>query len=174
MTGLDALREEMRKRGATEQMVKSKTVAMVLEILSEGNAYSTDQWEIEERERKLEFKEEHYKTAVQRDAETKLREAEHVYCDARQMKAEVDENVKYIEGWFDGLNQCETPEARDNMRTAQVFINTVNVDTKYDNTAFIVALSAILTGGKINGVKELKKINKDFAKKTNYIIWEDV
>lgn len=170
MTGLDALREEIIRRGGTEAMAKSKTAALVLEILSEGKAYSTVQWEIEELERKLEYT----KTAPQRDAETKLLKAEHVYCDARQMKAEVDEKVKYIESWVDGLNQCETPEARDNMRTAQVFINTVNVDTKYDNTAFIVALASILTGGKINGVKALKNINKDFAKKADYIIWEDV
>lgn len=174
MTGLDALREEMIKRGASEAMVKSKSTAMVLEILSEGNVYSTKQWEIEERERNFERNQKHYKTAAQRDAEMKLRDAEQKLCDAEQMKKEVEEKLKYIDAWLNGLGTCETAEARDNMRMAQVFINTVNVDTKYDNTAFIVALASILTGGKINGVTELTKINKDFAKRVNGIPWRVV
>ena len=45
------------------------------------------------------------------------------------------------------------------MRRAQMFVNSVDVETKYDNTAFIVALGAILSDGKIGAIEELRKIN---------------
>jgi hypothetical protein len=41
-----------------------------------------------------------------------------------------------------------------------MFVNTVSVETKYDNTAFIIGLAAILSNGRINPISELKKINK--------------
>ena len=36
----------------------------------------------------------------------------------------------------------------------------MTVNTKYDNTAFIVGLAALLEGTRLNAVAELKKINK--------------
>ena len=46
------------------------------------------------------------------------------------------------------------------MRIARMFVNMVDVDTKYDNTAYIIGLAAILSRGGINAIGELKKINK--------------
>ena len=52
------------------------------------------------------------------------------------------------------------------MRAAQVFVNAVSVDTKYDNTAFIIGLAAILSKNGIGAMDELKKINsKVFRRK---------
>lgn len=45
------------------------------------------------------------------------------------------------------------------MRRVQVFKNEVKIDTKYDNTAYIIALGAILSDGAIGAIDELKKIN---------------
>jgi hypothetical protein len=40
-----------------------------------------------------------------------------------------------------------------------MFVNSVNIDSKYDNTAFIVGLAAILSNGECGAISELKKIN---------------
>ena len=69
------------------------------------------------------------------------------------------------------MEQAETPEARDRLRVAQAFINSVDIDTKYDNTAFIVGLSALLSGVQINPLKEIQKIN---PKITNEYRWERI
>lgn len=167
MTGLDALREEMLKRGASKAMTESKSTALVLEILSEGETYATRQFEIEERERRLEAKEKYYKTRAQQDAEVKLRSAQHTLADAEALRAQTESAVKYIEDFTKGLEECETPEGRDAMRTAQVFVNSVTIDTKYDNTAFIVGLATILSGGAVNGIAELKKINTKFGERAS-------
>ena len=75
------------------------------------------------------------------------------------------ETEEYIKKFLDSIEKCETAEARDTMKTAQMFVNSVDVDTKYDNTAFIIGLASILSNGQINGIDELKKINKNmFAK----------
>lgn len=47
----------------------------------------------------------------------------------------------------------------------------VDIDTKYDNTAFIVGLSALLSGVQINPLKEIQKIN---PKITNEYRWESI
>lgn len=59
------------------------------------------------------------------------------------------------------LDECETAESRDLMKRAQLFIDSVNVETKYDNTAYIAALGAILSApGSFDCIGELKKINR--------------
>ena len=65
----------------------------------------------------------------------------------------------YIDAFNRSLCECETEEGRDSMRKVQFFLNNVNVETKYDNTAYITALGAILANGKSGPIKELKKVN---------------
>ena len=66
----------------------------------------------------------------------------------------------------ESLKNCETPEARDAMRAAQVFVNAVNVDSKYDNTAFIIGLSAILSKNGVGPLETLKKMNPKLFEKS--------
>lgn len=54
-----------------------------------------------------------------------------------------------------------------------MYINTVNINTKYDNTAFIVGLSAILTQTSFEPIKELKKINKNLQTHGSYLDMEE-
>lgn len=159
MTGLDCLREEMLKRGANKSMVESRTAAMVLDILSEGKAYATEQFELEQKAKAIDGERRQEMSRIN----NKRIEAYCMMQNAQSRIAEVEEKEQYINNFLEGLKECETPEARDAMRTAQVFVNSVDVSTKYDNTAFIIGLATILTNGKMNGVDELKKINRTFG-----------
>ena len=74
------------------------------------------------------------------------------------------ETRNYIDVFLKAISDCETQEARDALRTAQMFINSVSVDTKYDNTAFIIGLASILSQGKTGAIDELRKINPKIPK----------
>ena len=75
-------------------------------------------------------------------------------------KREIEE---YITSFCKDLEKLETPEARDRLKLAQLFANSVCVKTAYDNTAYIVCLGALLAGAKVNNVKEIKRINPDIV-----------
>lgn len=151
MTGLELFKVEMRKRGLTENQINSKGVAVAMDILSES---SGTYLHIKEAEDELE--------ELRRHIEFLKREQEHKRIDFERMKKELYEErqefAEYVERFNDSMQNAETPETRDQMRKLQLFINTVDIDTKYDNTAFIAALGAILSGGP-SPLEELKKIN---------------
>lgn len=76
---------------------------------------------------------------------------------AEAQKISDDNNIEFrrrlkeIEDLKDKLLQPETTEAKDRLRLAKFFMESVNVDTKYDNTAFIKSLASILGTGKNEG-----------------------
>lgn len=160
MTGLDLLREEMERRGLNKAQCTSKVAAVVLDILTESDGKYAEMAKEESKESQhlqdlrseacvLEHKARTYKCNLQ--------ELERVY---EQIKQKALREQEYIDGFLAALQECETPEGRDAMKRAQVFINSVDVDTKYDNTAFIIALGAILSNGEIGGIEQLQKINQ--------------
>lgn len=153
MTGLECLRAELRKRGFQKGQTESKVVSGVLDILSEtGDMYKDQDKLIEERNALL-SEISYLKTWKTRfDYEIKIKEEA---IESRRKEAR-----EYIEAWYKAIEDCETPEGKDIMRTAQMFVNTVTVDSKYDNTAFIIGLAGILSGNKVAPMLELKKINK--------------
>lgn len=152
MTGLEALREEMIKRGCTKQQAESKAVAVVLDIVAgTGSAYS----DIYSAEKKLA----ELRGQIDRDKEY-LNDLRREYSLQQKKYIEEESCVKeLIEDFNNSIADCETEEAADALRTAQFFINNVDVNTKYDNTAYIVGLAAILSGKKIDPNIELRKIN---------------
>lgn len=157
MTGLEALREEMLKAGATRQQVESKTVVLVVSCLTHMDYQVIFDLEKDVKVMERKIKNLSYQIGL-REAELRnltnrcQREEEHI----KNNKASLNE---YIANFNKSLESMETPEARDRLRTAQLFMNTVNIDTKYDNTAFIVGLGALLNGISYNPLEELKKIN---------------
>lgn len=163
MTGLECLREELKRRGATKSQINSNVVGMVLDIVSEsGNVYQRTA----EAENKLRFVEDQYwrmKQEMDLDKKRLEERNEKIVEQIRRAQSTLDEKndeyLEYIEAFENALKECETAEGRDAMRIAQVFVNSVDVDTKYDNTAFIIGLSAILTSGRIGAIDELKKVN---------------
>lgn len=92
-----------------------------------------------------------------------LEQRRHSLVDAR-----INEIIGYIEEFNKAIQECETPEARDRLKMLQMFVNTVEVDTKYDNTAFINGIASILSGVSAS-VDKLQKVTADeFAQKKAY------
>ena len=145
MNGYDCLKEELKARGCTQSQIDSKVVPIILDILANsGNKYTEmakreDEFEAEERAHD-------YKIHRLRDEISKL---ERISSYLREQMEKAKEHREHCEDYIDefkkSLSECETPEGRDAMRTAQMYVNTVNVDTKYDNTAYIIGLAAILS-----------------------------
>lgn len=164
MTGLDCLRKEMMAHGLTKQQAESKAATVALDILCGANGRYSDMDKIQAEIKLLEQRKETLWDEC-RQYEIKINACmenlETITQDVNKITSRAyDETVKYIHSFFDALNTFETPEARDTLKIAQMFANTVNVDTKYDNTAFIIGLASILTHGNITPIDELRKINK--------------
>jgi hypothetical protein len=75
-----------------------------------------------------------------------------------------EETQGYIDDFYKTLENCETEEGRDKLRLAQVYINTVNINTEQNNTVFIAGLADLLSGTKVCPLKKLHKINQDIDK----------
>ena len=168
VTGLDYLKEEMLKRGYTKQQTESKTVLAVLEILSESNGRYSDMNRLENEIKDLERKKANLESTIaeyERKARICRSDLESI---VQTINAEADKKYKaqkeYIDSFFKALDECETQEARDALKTAQMFVNTVDVNTKYDNTAYIIGLASILSQGKTASIDELRKINSKIPK----------
>ena len=152
MTGLQCLKEEMQKRGASKALTESKAVAMVLDIVADGGSVYTDMAEAVKEYNALLDKIENTKRELAR----KGLELDAII--ARKAR-ETEAAAEYLEYIKEALCECETKEGRDAIKRALVFINAVDVDTKYDNTAYIIGLASILSGGRVEAMPELKKIN---------------
>lgn len=169
MNGLDCLREELKERGLNQAQIESKAVAVVLDIVSNSGDKYTKMWEeehgITQKLRGLQSQL-HYVNNEIRYKEGLIVKLENETREALNHRNHCED---YIDDFNSSLEQCETKEGRDAMRIAQLFVNSVSVDTKYDNTAFIIGLATILSKGEINGIKELSKINKKLPQFEEYI-----
>lgn len=144
MTGLEMLKQEMLKRGCTKAQTESKLVAIVLDIVAEAGTAYTDLREAEQRVQEIEDE----AAAVRRQWE-KYTEADKKFR----------EGVKeYVEDFKAMLRRCETPEARDALRAAQILTNTVTVKDSRENAAYITGLANILCGHDFRGTMGLKKV----------------
>lgn len=167
MTGLECLREKLRERGFTKVQTENKTVLAVLEILSGCDEYGNENKLLKEIEQ-LECR----ASRLASTCEAYSKRLEVITGDIEKIKAELKEasdacykeEKEHIDAFFKALNEAETPEARDTLRTAQMYVNSVTVDTKYDNTAFIIGLAAILAKGAIAPMDKLHKINPKIPK----------
>jgi chromosome segregation ATPase len=160
MTGLDCLREEMEKRGLTKSQIESKTVAVVLDIIANSGHKYMEIWKNEAIESK---KLNDLRHEVQ-GCKNEIENLKSLISKLNREEAEEEKHRIHCEDYIDEFNkslmECESETGRDSMKAAQMFVNTVSVDTKYDNTAFIIGLASILSKGGMNPIGELKKINK--------------
>ena len=175
MTGLELLKQEMINRGCTKAQCDSKAVLVVLDIVSKADGKYLLLAELESaiKSKRLEItclQDQIEQLKIDRQkAKKEYEEMEQLRYNRKMQK--LQETDDYIKKFFEALEQAETPEARDRLRVAQTFINSVDIDTKYDNTAFIVGLSALLSGVQIHPLKEIQKIN---PKITNEYRWERI
>lgn len=156
MTGLELLEQEMIKRGCTVQQTQAKIIPIILGIIAGGGneyinlARVADDIKTEKNRLERLRKETKWEIEIQQENE-------------KRYKTEIEKYQKQVEPlvqeFMTALNSCETPEGKDALRMAQMFVNSVTVDSKYDNTAFIIGLAAILSRGAFEPMQELKKIN---------------
>lgn len=159
---LDKVKEIIIERGFTKQQAESKVVPIVYDIFYGGN-YAVTAREKEDTLKKLdneidakyELISSLYDKIEQKDDD--LEKAREDYYSV--FNERYKETLDYMKDVKRELEHCETEEARDRFRLAQMFINSVEIDTKYDNTAFIIGLSSLLSGCQISVVDEMKKIN---------------
>lgn len=143
MTGLEMLKQEMLKRGCTKAQTESKLVAIVLDIVAETGTAYTDLLEAEERMKKI------------NNAEAALRKREKALEEAKEkFRAETGD---YVEDFKNLLRDCETAKARDALRVAQMFTDSIDIKTAYDNTAYINGLAMLLCGQEIPKSIALRK-----------------
>jgi hypothetical protein len=154
------LYEELEKRGfKVWQAKQSKMLPAVLDILANTGTLYSDLHEARTQLDILKSQCEGLKNQIHAGNILQAREE-------KQLRERWEAAEHYVERFNASLAACETEEGRDAMRAAQVFVNAVSVDTKYDNTAFIIGLAAILSKNGIGAMDELKKINsKVFRRK---------
>ena len=146
MTGLDMLKQEMLKRGCTKAQTESKLGAIVLDIVAEAGTAYTDLREAEQRVKEIEDE-----AAAARRLWEKYTEAD------KKFREEVKD---YVEDFKVSLERCETAKARDALRVAQTFTDSIEIKTVYDNTAYIKGLAMILCGQKIPAPMALRKVEE--------------
>lgn len=165
MTGLELLNDTLRKQGFQQKQIDSKIVASVLSIIADDVVFidlREEKIELQNLKRERDFIEnqindlKNEKTYLQRSFQDAQAE---FYKEKQEFVASTFEIKKYVDNFNKSLLECDTDDGKDAMRKAQLFINQCNIDSKYDNTAFIIGLSQILSNGKMGPIDDLKKIN---------------
>lgn len=147
----EEVKEELIRRGLPKSSVESKYVPQVLDIV-----YGTDFFvKLSELEAEVAYQERKLALLNRRITNASEAYTKSLYTS----KEEIDGCIDYIQGWYEDLCICETPQERDKMKIAQTFVNTCEVKTCYDNTAFITGLGAILSGETMTPIETLKSIN---------------
>lgn len=165
--GKELLFEELRARGLTESQIKSKAVAVLLDVIANDgtdrylNAKEVDD-ELKEKKEAL--------VSLQNSLKIRKWQNEEVLKSLRRRSDNLEENIKAMRAEFDeyvaefgkSLEAMETPEARDQLKAAHLFTNTVKIQSKENNTAYIQGLAQILCGltvkaGLPNGLKPMTR-----------------
>lgn len=162
---LAKIRDEMKKRGCTKAQMESRSLGIILDIIAETDVYKK-MIDVEQELNVLESR----KADAERTIDFRWRELRKAQSDFEATKREYN---AYIEDFNKHLENCATDVARDRLRIAQTFINTANIATGYDNTAFIIGLASILSQGGMNPVDEFKKINPVAARSKEFETWAE-
>ena len=169
MTGLDCLREELKKRGLTKAQIMSSTVAVVLDVLSQTGTQFTDVVKAEQelerikadiRAEKWNLRQLEAELVGINDAVNRERKARDAQLNAKYAKLNEkwDELHSYAEEFNKSLLEAETAEARDRLRIAQMYTNSVSRENGYEETAYSIGLASILCGN-CHPISALKAIN---------------
>lgn len=183
MTGIELMRKKMLEKGMNKAQTTAKAVTVILEILAESQGQEFfEVWSKEKEVNDLECKIADLQKQIEniKDATAFYQrgyEAAKAHCKSQreyndsqiiefetQKNRIIAETEDYLQQFNKKLLECETVQGRDTLKTAQFFINNINVETKYDNTAYIAGLAAILSHGGINSLEELTKINPQLPK----------
>lgn len=160
MTGRELLEEEMRKRGATETQIKSKTFALTLDTIAQTDIHTKA---YEEEQHFLELQKKCQREQHRLDKIKELIDSSRKSLDKsrEELKEKEDAISSYIDQFNQSLAECETAEGWDTMRRTQLFMNTVKINNDYDNTAFIKGLAMILSSGPFGNMTDLQRVKED-------------
>ena len=163
MTAIDCLKQELERRGATKAQIDSKVAVMVLDIVSGAEGKYMDLSELKKELKIYEDELKHKKRRLDEvSREIEIAEQRLAKFNAEFQKV-IDERYRhlfeYIESFYAALNECETAEGRDAMRRAQVFINSVNVETDQNNSMFIQGLALVMAGNPIGNITKIEKVS---------------
>ena len=156
MTRLECFREELMKNGLNRAQAESKAATVALEILLQRQQeYSDQERLVKENNGLINEIEARKKYIIELQRVKERTEAEiNLFVGMRLKPIQ-----EYLDKFFEALNAAETPEARDALRVAQMFVNSVDVNTKYDNTSFIIGLASILSRWNTGAIEQLHAIN---------------
>lgn len=170
-TGKELLFQELRERGLKEQQINSKTVAVVLDVIAnDGTERYLIAKEVDDELKKknealvsLQSRVKIQKWHAEKELEELRSQSEELEKNIKIMKEEFDE---YVDEFGKAVSSLETPEARDRLKTAQLFVNSVLVRSNENNTVFIHGLSLILAGLELRdgmglGFKNMTRQNLD-------------
>lgn len=166
---LDELKKRLLEKGVNPKHMNSKTFEKMLLILVEAGEGITGidlykkqeefEKECERRTEELDRRERIIDQKYERYNQLATIEDRTAAC-VKEGQEILDEYKANIQNVIDIMYKCETEEGRDKFRLAQLYINSVDVGTKYDNTAFIIGLASILSRpGNMDPINELVKIN---------------
>lgn len=166
MTGRELLFEELEKRGLTKTQIESKGVAAVLDVIA--NDGKNNYMKAKELEDAIRIKESALR-ALNEDLlirrsqkEFELKELDRKLEVRKQQCDEyVDDAKDYITKFNKSLEACETPEARDRLRLAQVFTNSVHIQSPQNMSVFIYTLGALLAGTSPSELSRFRPLSKD-------------
>ena len=161
MKALDEIREELKKKGANSGQLSSKLLPMIMDVVSgAGDKYSA-MYKLENDIMSLRVS-----FDVINKAKKNLEADVNWLKDERQtIIDEINEEIGgYCEKFIKALNECETPEARDRLRIAQMFVNSVHVEGVNDNAMYIAGLASILSNGEVAALDELQKMKPNKPK----------
>lgn len=178
MTGREILNQKLKAKGLTDVQIKSKAVETTIAVLAEetdGTNYSAliqdaiQEYRVAKNNADAEAR---YYSAKAEALSDNERANSARRKDLEKSANDIKNLLIDLEKVYDEILELETAEQRDRTRTARLFMDNVNVNTVYDNTAYIKGLSAILSGKEITpdeqNEKEKQRKSAGREANTNY------
>ena len=187
MTGLELLKRELRAKNFTKQQIESsRLLPAILDILANnGKENYLKEKEMDEAIREQQFKIKDYCYQImnyQRLVADLRKECEEAQKTKNSFLSQLDavckERQDYLEGLLEKINSCADQATKNTISKAQAFLQMTNIQTKYDNTAFIIGLASILSNGGVDAIGEMQKINPQITSssvraKQDEAIWQN-
>ena len=173
MSGIELLRERLTELGLNKAATHNKAVELTVAVIANGDDVDAtiafkellDQYRISSDVLKCKQAALNDKLSELSIYERSLSEKEkEISKSSRILEEQRIQLTQMIDDFKDCLCECETAEGRDAARKAAFFIANTNVNTAYDNTAFINGLAALLSDTQSNLPDNIKKVITDAEK----------
>lgn len=173
MSGIELIRERLTELGLNKAATHNKGVELTVAIIANGddvdatiafkelideyhisfNTLNSERAELNRKQRELSLYEKHLSE-----------EKERISKSSRILEEQRIQLTHMIDDFKDCLCECETAEGRDAARKTAFYIANTNVNTAYDNTAFINGLAVLLSDTQSNLPDNIKKVITDAEK----------